>query len=96
MPATVTADPLVERLRALLGRDAVLANPSELIVYECDAFTVEKNRPEVVVFPTTTEQVAAIVRLCKETDTPFLAPYGTHAGSRGASVSPAWWGMRCR
>ena len=43
--ATATADPLVDRLRSLLGRDAVLANPSDLVVYECDAFTVEKNRP---------------------------------------------------
>src|SRR6516225_3894484 len=79
--ATATADPLVDRLRSLLGRDAVLANPSDLVVYECDAFTVEKKRPEVVVFPTSTEQVAAIVRLCKDTGTPFLA--------RGAGTSLA-------
>lgn len=72
---------LTERLRGLLGRDAVLANPSDLVVYECDAFTVEKNRPDVVVFPTSSEQVSGIVRLCKETDTPFLA--------RGAGTSLA-------
>ena len=44
MPATATVDPLIDRFRSLLGRDAVLANPSDLVVYECDAFTVEKNR----------------------------------------------------
>jgi glycolate dehydrogenase FAD-linked subunit len=80
--ATATApSPLADRFRALLGRDAVVANPSDLIVYECDAFTVEKNRPEVVVFPTTPEQVAAVVRLCNELRLPFIP--------RGAGTSLA-------
>src|SRR5437764_7337718 len=83
MSATATDESfaLIDRLRGLLGRDAVLSHPSDLVVYECDAFTVEKNRPQFVVFPTSTEQVAAVVRLCNETDMPFLA--------RGAGTSLA-------
>ena len=46
-PATAVAD----RLRQIVGRDAVITAPSELIVYECDAFTIEKNRPFLVAFP---------------------------------------------
>src|SRR5262245_5258023 len=82
MSAVSTAAPsLADRLRALLGKDAVLASPSDLVVYECDGFTIEKNRPEVVVFPTSAEQVAAVVRLCNELNVPFVP--------RGAGTSLA-------
>jgi glycolate oxidase len=72
---------LIDRLRAVVGRDGLVASPSELLVYECDGFTIEKNRPDVVVFPTTTEQVVRIVEVCNELDVPFLP--------RGAGTSLA-------
>src|SRR5437762_1003412 len=72
---------LVNRLRAIVGRDALLTAPSDLLVYECDGFTIEKNTPDVVVFPTTTEQVVQVVRLCNELNLPFLP--------RGAGTSLA-------
>jgi glycolate oxidase len=78
---TATTTDLIERLRAVVGRDAILASPSELLVYECDGYTIEKNRPDVVVFPTSTEQVVGVVRLCNELDVPFLP--------RGAGTSLA-------
>jgi glycolate oxidase len=72
---------LIQRLRDIVGREALLTSPSELLVYECDGFTIAKNKPDFVVFPTTTEQVVRIVLLCKEFDIPFLA--------RGAGTSLA-------
>src|SRR5437762_2177773 len=72
---------LIDRLRAIVGRDALITTPSELLVYECDGYTIEKNRPDVVVFPTTTDQVVQIVRVCNELDVPFLP--------RGAGTSLA-------
>ncbi|MDP6443677.1 MAG: FAD-linked oxidase C-terminal domain-containing protein, partial [Pirellulaceae bacterium] len=48
---------------------------------ECDGFVIDKNSPDVVVFPTSTEQVAAIVRVCNEADLPFVP--------RGAGTSLA-------
>src|SRR5207253_3409797 len=72
---------LIDRLRAVVGKDALLTSPSDLLVYECDGYTIEKNRPDVVVFPTSTEQVAAVVRLCNELNVPFLP--------RGAGTSLA-------
>src|SRR5207247_4885251 len=78
----VTSTPLlIERLRQIVGADAILTSPSDLVVYECDGYTIEKNKPDVVVFPTTTEQVVEIVKTCKEFDVPFLA--------RGAGTSLA-------
>jgi glycolate oxidase len=78
---TATTAGLIDRLRAIVGRDALISTPSELLVYECDGFTIEKNKPDVVVFPTSTEQVVQIVRLCNEMDLPFLP--------RGAGTSLA-------
>src|SRR5579884_4369795 len=72
---------LIDRLRAIVGPDGILTSPSELLVYECDGFTIEKNKPDVVVFPTSTEQVVQIVKVCNEWDVPFLP--------RGAGTSLA-------
>src|SRR5262245_53137788 len=72
---------LVDRLQQIVGRENVLTAPSDLLVYECDGFTVEKNKPDVVVFPTSTEQVVEIVKACNEFDVPFLP--------RGAGTSLA-------
>jgi glycolate oxidase len=72
---------IIERMTRIVGADAVLTARADLAVYECDGFTVEKNKPDVVVFPTSTEQVVAIVRACNELNVPFLA--------RGAGTSLA-------
>jgi glycolate oxidase len=77
----MSAVSIVERMRAIVGRDGVLASPSELLVYECDGYTIEKNVPDVVVFPTTTEQAAAVVKTCNEMGVPFVP--------RGAGTSLA-------
>src|SRR6516162_7013889 len=73
--------PLIDRLRAIVDRDAILTSASELLVYECDGFTIEKNKPDVVVFPTATGQVVQVVQVCNELDVPFLP--------RGAGTSLA-------
>ena len=43
---------LVARMKAIVGTDNVLTAAADLVVYECDGFTIEKNKPDVVVFPT--------------------------------------------
>ncbi len=73
--------PVANQLRRAVGDDNVLAAHSDLVVYECDGFVIEKNCPDVVVFPRSTEDVAAIVRICNEHDVPFLP--------RGAGTSLA-------
>src|SRR5438067_1242025 len=79
--STVTSSSLIDRLRPIVGRDALLTSPSDLLVYECDGYTIEKNQPDVVLFPTTTEQVVQIVKACNELGVGFLA--------RGAGTSLA-------
>jgi glycolate oxidase len=72
---------VVDQLRAIVGAEGVLSAQSETLVYECDGFVIEKNSPDVVVFPRSTAQVQQIVRVCREHDLPFLP--------RGAGTSLA-------
>ncbi len=72
---------LLSQLQTQLGPTRVLSAESDLLVYECDGFVIEKNSPDIVVFPETTEEVAQVVRLCDEAEVPFLP--------RGAGTSLA-------
>lgn len=72
---------LVESLRRIVGTENVLSARSEMLVYECDGFVIDKNCPDVVVFPRTTADVQAIVRLCHAHRVPYLP--------RGAGTSLA-------
>jgi len=72
---------LLHELRRCLGAPNVLSAPSELVVYECDGFTIEKNRPDAVVFPRSTEDVSEVVKLCNR--------YGRPIVPRGAGTSLA-------
>ena len=72
---------VTERLRQIVGSDGVLSAHSDLVVYECDGFVIEKNSPDVVVFPRSTNDVVRIVRVCADAGVPFLP--------RGAGTSLA-------
>jgi glycolate oxidase len=76
---------LPDRLRAVVGPKGLITTPAELLVYECDGYTIEKNRPDVVVFPTSTEQVVAVVRVCGELKVPFL-PRGSGTSLAGGCL----------
>ncbi len=78
---TSNATGLIAQLRSIVGSDGVLTGRADLLVYECDGFVIEKNSPDLVVFPRTTEHVAAIVRHCREANVPFVP--------RGAGTSLA-------
>jgi glycolate oxidase len=78
---TAAATSLAERMRGIVGVANVLSTPSDLLVYECDGFTIEKNKPDVVVFPNSTEQIVAVVKACRELNVPFVP--------RGAGTSLA-------
>jgi FAD/FMN-containing dehydrogenase len=49
---------------ALLGEGGVLWERTQVRTYECDGLTGYRAMPGLVVLPTTTAQVAAIVRAC--------------------------------
>jgi glycolate oxidase len=77
---------LADELRAIVGEEGVVSKPEELLVYECDAYTLEKNLPNAVVLPRTTEQVVAIVKLCARHDIPFI-PRGAGTSLSGGVLA---------
>ena len=81
IPARLVAD-----LSAILGAENVLAHRDELLVYECDGFTIDKSVPDLVVFPTTTDHVVAIVKACSRHDVPFV-PRGAGTSLAGGTLA---------
>lgn len=80
-----TKDPLIGELSAIVGSDAVLFQPEDLLAYECDAYTIHRGMPRAVVFPKTTEEVAAIVKHLHGMRIPFL-PRGAGTGLSGGAI----------
>ncbi len=77
---------LISELRAIVGNDAVLADEQELVVYECDAYTLEKSLPTAVVLPKSTEEVVAILKLCNRLKLPII-PRGAGTSLSGAVLA---------
>ena len=72
--------------RALLPARAVVARPQELLAYDCDGLTLHRAQPSLVVLPETTEQVAAVLRLCHAQGVPFVAR-GSGTGLSGGALA---------
>jgi len=79
---------LQERLRAVVGDDGMIIEPAALQTYACDGLTGRRVSPAAVVLPTTTEQVAGVVRACSESDVPFVAR-GAGTGLSGGALPVA-------
>ncbi len=82
---------LRRELESLLGKSAVLSDPEELLVYESDGLTLFRALADFVVFPTSVEQVAAVVRLANRESLPFVAR-GAGTGLAGGCL-PAEGGL---
>jgi len=75
---------IIAELREITGKEGILADEEELVVYECDAIAMHKVRPLAVVFPGTTEEVSRVVKLLYNHRIPF-GPRGAGTGlSSGA------------
>jgi glycolate oxidase len=79
---------LVTELLGALGADGVVVDPDELRVYECDGLTGHRAVPELVVLPTSTEEVQAVVRGCNRARVPFVAR-GAGTGLSGGATPVA-------
>ena len=79
-------DSLTDDLAALVPPGGVLTDPAGLFVYESDGFTVAKARPAAVVFPTSTAEVAAVVKLLARRGVQIV-PRGSGTGLAGGCVA---------
>ena len=72
-------DGIVEHLRTIVGPNALLGSPVDLATYSFDGTTNWRGMPDAVVFPTTDEQVAAILKLAGD--------HGVPVTTRGAGTN---------
>lgn len=86
MPDSAARAGWVAGLERLLGPGRVRADAATARAYEADAYTVDRSRPEAVVFPETTEEVAAVVRLCESEGVPYTAR-GAGTGLSGGAMA---------
>lgn len=77
---------LIDNLSAIVGREHVLSKPDELLVYECDGLPQHKHLPRAVVFPSSTEETAAIMRELARANVPFT-PRGAGTGLSGGALA---------
>ncbi len=85
----LTSDPgesLIADLSAIVGRASVLAEPDELLVYECDGLPQHKHPPRAVVFPESTEQISDVLKLLAREHMSF-APRGAGTGLSGGALA---------
>jgi glycolate oxidase subunit GlcD len=77
---------LIEDLRAVVGHSEVLADPEELLVYECDGLPHHKYLPRAVVFPNSTEATAEVMRVLARHNVPYT-PRGAGTGLSGGALA---------
>jgi glycolate oxidase len=76
-----------KQMSAIVGDRHVVRKREELITYECDGLTSyhDLQRPQLVVLPQNTIEVAAIVKLCDQQQIPWIAR-GAGTGLSGGAV----------
>jgi glycolate oxidase len=86
-PGRVT-EAIRRELGGLVSPGGLISEPAQLRTYECDGLTGYRVTPALVVLPTTTEEVAAVVRVCARERIPFVAR-GAGTGLSGGSLPVA-------
>src|SRR5258708_22965061 len=73
------------KLRRIVGRDAVLDRPEDLMLYEYDG-SLARGVPNYVVFPQTTEHVSAVMKLASR-DGLSVIPRGAGTRLNGGAIA---------
>ncbi len=76
---------LVREFEKLLGPSSVLYRPEDLLLYEYDG-SVEKGRPDLVVFPDSTDDVSRIAKLAAKYNVPIVGR-GAGTGLSGGALA---------
>ncbi|WP_424975558.1 FAD-linked oxidase C-terminal domain-containing protein [Dinoroseobacter sp. S124A] len=79
---------IVALLQEVLPTDAVIHEPHETRAYECDALTAYKCPPLAAVLPATTEEVAAVLKICQAEGVPVV-PRGSGTSLAGGALPTA-------
>ncbi len=75
---------VIRSLRRVVGRQNVLSEPADLLLYSYDSSTA-RGMPGAVVLPASTEEVSEVVKVCARRGIPFVAR-GAGTNLSGGSV----------
>ena len=81
-------DTVRDEIAHLVGEGGLISEPAQLRTYECDGLTGYRSVPALVVLPASTEEVAAVVRVCARERIPFV-PRGAGTGLSGGALPVA-------
>ncbi len=81
-------DAVRAEIAGLLGPGGLISEPAQLRTYECDGLAGYRVTPALVVLPLSTEEVAAVVRVCARERIPFVAR-GAGTGLSGGALPVA-------
>ena len=75
-------------LRQVLPHTAVIEEPAETRAYECDGLSAYRCPPMLAVLPSTTEEVAEVMKICNQFDVPVV-PRGAGTSLAGGALPTA-------
>ncbi len=93
-PRISTSARMIADLEAVVGAENLHHRHDEMVVYECDGFTIEKSVPDVVVFPTGRDHVVEVVKICNRYGVPFV-PRGAGTSLAGGTLAVGGGVMIC-
>lgn len=77
--------PLLDRIRAIVGDRGILTEPSDTGPYAQDWRKLYQGRTRAVIRPATTQELADVVKLCADNNTPIV-PQGGNTSMVGGAV----------
>ena len=75
----------LEQLRKAVGRESVVSEHNDLVIFERDA-SIKGSLPDAIVFPANTREVAQVVRIARAHGLPVV-PRGAGTGLSGGAVT---------
>jgi glycolate oxidase len=82
----MASEALLADLAKVIPPDRIVTDPAGLFVYDADGLTIARSRPRAVVFPKTTEEVAAVGKILARLDIQ-ISPRGTGTGLAGGCIA---------
>ena len=77
---------LIQQLKAIVGDASVVYHPEDLLVFEYDG-SIDRGMPDVVVFPSSTDEVRQVLSLAYKAEVPVVGR-GSGTGLSGGAISP--------
>lgn len=76
---------LVAKFRSVVGGAGLITGAEQLRTYECDGLTLFRVVPDLVLLPSSAQELQAIVRICYQERIPFV-PRGSGTGLSGGAL----------